>query len=169
MKKRTDRIRQKADGPNIRNFVVENVAYDGENGVLYLRGSPRVRIPIEPEGEHGKRPRVRIMGKAVLAAHVAYICKKKEWPTLPIKHLNGNEQDIRWDNMTLVSEPADEEEDDALTLMANNRFLDDLRKYHPKGPPTYQIKAGKPTIFHSYRSGARGFGGSPAAMCADQG
>jgi hypothetical protein len=160
--------RAKASDLRLKDFIIDNIAYDENEGALYLRGEKRVRIPIDHDKEGEKRSKVRIMNRELLAAHVVYICKKKEWPTLPIKHINGNPHDFRWDNLKLVNDPTDEDEDMALSMFANNKFLDDLRKHHPNGPPTYAIKSGKPVVFHSYRAGARGYGGSPAGLCADR-
>lgn len=162
-KKRTDRL--KADAVGLRHFILENIFYDPDEGALYMRGSPRMRLPVEPE-DNGKRPRVRIMGQPVLAAHVAYVAKTKDWPKLPLRHLNGDEKDIRWRNLVVSNAMSDEEQDEALIRVANDRFLADLRSHHPLGPPTYTIKSGKPIVFYQYRA-QLSFGGSPAGMCAD--
>lgn len=150
----------------LRVFILENIVYDGDEGILYMRGYPRVRIPVEAENEHGKRPRVRIMGQPVLAAHVAFVLKTENWPPFPIRHLNGDEKDIRWRNMALAKAETDEEVSEMLVQMANSAFLADLHKYHPLGPLTYTIKQGKPVVFSNYRA-PNGYGGGSAAMCAD--
>lgn len=165
-KYRTDRI--KADAARLKAFIIDNIAYDELEGALYMRGSPRLRLPVEPADDNGKRPRVRIAGHAVLAAHVAFICKTGNWPHLAVRHLNGDEADIRWDNMQLVAATPDpEDEEMSLFMIGNERFLADLRKYHPKGPPTYHIKAGKPVVLNQYNPAITGYGGGAAAMCAD--
>lgn len=151
----------------LRAFILENLVYDQDEGALYMRGYPRVRVPVEPENDHGKRPRVRIMGQPVLAAHVAFVAKTENWPPFPLRHINGDETDIRWHNLALAKAETDEEVDEMLVQMANDKFLADLRKYHPNGPLTYTIKSGKPVVFYQYRTHSLGYGGSPAGACAD--
>lgn len=166
IKDRSDRPR--TDAVRLRVFILENIFYDEEAGALYMRGTPRLRIPVEAGSQHGRKPRVRIMGQPVLASHVAFILKTEQWPALPVRHLNGDESDIRWTNLELTRALSEEEEEEALIAAANNRFLADLRRYHPAGPPTYQIKSsGKPVVFHPHKWAHNGYGGGPSAMLAD--
>lgn len=164
IKDRSDLL--KTNAVRLRAFILENIAYDEDEGALYMRGYPRIRVPIEPENEHGRRPRVRIMGQAVAAAHVAFVAKTENWPPFPIRHINGDETDIRWHNLALAKAETDDEVNEMIVQMANDKFLADLRKYHPNGPLTYTIKSGKPVVFSQYRA-PNGYGGGPSAMCAD--
>lgn len=150
----------------VRAFILESLIYDHVAGAIYMKGT-QVRLPVEPANGYGKRPRIRIMGQPVLAAHVAHILKTGNWPHYPLRHLNGDETDIRWSNIQLVRTENDEETTELLAQMANDAFLADLRRYHPKGPPTYQIKSGKPIVFHKYAYATNGYGGGPSAMLAD--
>ena len=165
--------RNRVDARRLMGFILENLAYDSEDGVIYMLGPPRLRIPVDQDD--GNRPQVRIMGQFVLLAHVAFVLRTHNWPPYPLKHRNGEESDIRWDNLVLskavsVSDRSedDEDEQETLTSLANDQFLAALRMHHPAGPPTYQIKSGRPIIFYNHNRSNGGYsGGSPAQMCAD--
>lgn len=159
-------------------YLLNNVIYDPDKGELWLReteSQPETLIPIGDARSANKefRGRVKINGKRVVAARVAYLLVHGEWAKAPIVCLNGCESDIRWTNLWedithLPDEmlPPDELPDYSARLKEiNKRHVADLKKHHPYGCGELNIRA-RGHVKHY--SASAGFIGSPADLCAER-
>lgn len=167
---------ERVDLVKLRLQILANYTYDADTGEIFNnKGNGRpLTLLIEGTNPFVAKAKVKVEGKSVIAARVAWLLQTKGWPEGPVICLNGLQSDIRFTNLFDQTDyaqpdeiPPDEQETPLSALReTHRRFLEDLRHHHPKGPINYNIRSsGIPKPYYSFRAGI----GSSAAMCADFG
>lgn len=162
-------------GAMFREWCQENVVYDEDEGALFFRAHgdrQRARVLICETAGDKMRGFCKVGGKVVIAARIAWLLKKGDWPKFRVENVNGVPEDIRWTNLrserlpeAVAAKEADEcpVGDDAAASC--HRHLQDLRRHHATYWPSFKITA-KGHV-RPYQTSVHGSIGSPAGMAAD--
>jgi hypothetical protein len=88
----------------IQNTLLETFNYDPDTGALTYR-KPRGTLPAgRPAGTATKAGvSVLLLGCKTVAHRIIWNMMTGEWPQHPVRHVNGNKLDNRWDNLTVAA------------------------------------------------------------------
>jgi len=88
----------------IHQTLKETFDYDPDTGALTYR-TPRGTLPAgRPAGTATKAGvSVLLLGCKTVAHRIIWNMMTGEWPQHPVRHVNGNKLDNRWDNLTVAA------------------------------------------------------------------